>query len=187
LKEIQGDYRFTNSFYESLACAINYEIRSLHSYYYGYSLDEVRISKDYISLASMAIMVQIDKYYYLVKTNDELDCLIASKNFIPSNKDGLYGLFGRANKTIANQEAYQNLLFDFTVTDYKVIENDVDPQGRNRTRTIFCCNMNIRNPSKKFIKDLENSKDIIKIPIMEYAQIIQKGTPKVAACLKNKS
>ena len=201
LKGIQGYYTSTDSFYEILATKINDQIQNMPSFYYGHSLSEVKISQDYPYFATMAIMVRIGNYYYLVKRNDDiyelgmpleqqvnlnkLDCLIASRVFIPSNSSNEYGLFGKADKTRANQKAYKNLNFRFTVTDYNAIEDNLDKQDfSGEVRTMYCCNMEIFNVPKEFIKDLEDSKNIIKIPVWEYEEIIKKGTAKVDGCIR---
>ena len=163
----------------------------------GNLLSEFLIHKDNKDRASMAINVKIGDYYYLVKRDDaiyklgmpleqqvnlgQLDCLIASRVFLPSNATNIYGLFGKAELTRNNQDLFKDIEFDFLVSDY--IANEYNTESKEYS-VMICAEMDILNASTEFIEALEKSENIVKVKISDFNPNETNSTAKLIACCK---
>lgn len=146
---------------------------------------------------AMAINVKIGSYYYLVKRNDaiyelgmpleqqvnlgQLDCLVASRVFLPSNKSNTYGLFGKAELTRNNQKIYKDIEFNFLVSDYIVNEYNSETEEHS---VMICAEMDILNASSEFLEALEDSNNIVKVKVDDFKPNETNSTAKLIACCK---
>ena len=163
----------------------------------GDYLSEFLIEEDKNVRCAMAINVKIGDYYYLVKRSNavyisdvpihqqvnlgQLDCLIASRVFLPSNATNIYGLFGKAELTRNNQDLFKDIEFDFLVSDY--IANEYNSETEEHS-VMICAEMDILNASVEFIEALEKSENIVKVKISDFNSDETNSTAKLIACAK---
>ena len=173
------------------------EVISHDGYCSGDYLSEFFIEVDKNVRCAMAINVKIGNYYYLVKRNEaiyelgmpleqqvnlgQLDCLVASRVFLPSNKSNTYGLFGKAELTRDKQHIYKDIEFNFLVSDYIVNEYNSETEEYS---VMICAEIDILNASSELLEALENSKNIVKVKVNDFISDDNNSTAKLVACCK---
>lgn len=197
LKELEGSDITLSKFLNSITEIISNAVNVCPSYYFYTQSCTLLLEQDYDTRSSLAINVKIGDYYYLVKRNDaiyisdipleqqvnlgQLDCLIASRVFLPDNSTNIYGLFGKANLTRNNQDLYKNIEFNFNISNFTASEYNTDTK---ESSVMICAEMDILNASQDFIDALEKSENIVKVKISDFTPNDENSTAKLIACCK---